>query len=80
MILVIVAQSQARQFWWSDQYLLESKSSTVIAVSGSQQLLNSLQMLSFFEKNPLLTYYISDFKLKVHTSLASFADILLYEA
>ena len=52
MILVIVAQSQARQFWWSDQYLLESKMSTVNAVSGSQQLLNSFEMLSFFEKIP----------------------------
>ena len=49
---VIVAKSQARQFWWSDQYLLECKSSTVNAVSGSQQLLNSFEMLSFFEKIP----------------------------
>ena len=51
MISVIVAKSQARQFLWSDQYLFESKSSTVNTVSGSQQLLNSFE-ISFFEKIP----------------------------
>ena len=29
--------SYIRLFWWSDQYLMESKRSTVNAVSGSQQ-------------------------------------------
>ena len=50
MISVIVAIT--RQFRWSDQYLLESKSSIVNAVSDSQQLLDSFEMLSFFEKIP----------------------------
>ena len=69
MISVIVAKSQARQFWSSDQYLFESKSSTANAVSGRQQLLDSFEMLSFFEKIPCWHIYcISDFELKVDTT------------